>query len=483
MRTEHDLLGSRQIPSEVWWGIHTLRALENFPISRKTVGEYPCFVRALVSVKAAAALANVQVKALDEEKAQAIVAACQKVYADESWCSQWPIDLFQGGAGTSVNMNTNEVIANIALTYLGHEKGEYQYLSPFDDVNMSQSTNDSYPTAIRLASSESIQQLRAEVQQLIRVFEHKATEFSGVLKMGRTQLQDAVPMTLGQEMQAFASLLKEEYLHLDTQAALLLEVNMGASAIGTKINVPEGYQEAVISYLREFTGWDIKASSDLVEATSDAGAYVSMHASLKRLAIKLSKICNDLRLLSSGPRAGLGEINLPQMQAGSSIMPAKVNPVIPEVVNQVCFKVRGNDVCVTDAAEAGQLQLNVMEPVIIQCLLESCDLLKAAVICLRERCIQGITANKEVCQSYVENSIGLVTYLNPYIGHVNGDKVGKECARSGKSVREVVLELKLMDEEELDKVLDLNRLFSQETPSSTYVNCPATPHESLPPGC
>lgn len=460
MRIEHDLLGEREIPSDVWWGIHTLRALENFPISGKTVGDYPCFVRALVSVKAAAALANQQVGVLDEDKASAIVSACQKVYADESWCTQWPIDLFQGGAGTSVNMNTNEVIANIALELMGYKRGDYEQLSPFDDVNMSQSTNDSYPTAIRLASSEAVQQLRNEVQQLINAFQDKANEFAGIIKMGRTQLQDAVPMTLGQEMHAFASLLKEEYLHLDTQASLLLEVNMGATAIGTKINVPQGYQEAVISYLREFTGWDIKASSDLVEATSDAGAYVSMHASLKRLAIKLSKICNDLRLLSSGPRAGLNEINLPQRQAGSSIMPAKVNPVIPEVVNQVCYKVRGNDVCVTDAAEAGQLQLNVMEPVIIQCLLESCELLKAALACLRERCVCGITANEQICRQYVEHSIGLVTYLNPYIGHVNGDKVGKECARTGKSVREVVLDLGLMKEEEFDKIIDLNKFVS-----------------------
>lgn len=458
MRIEHDLLGEREVPQEAWWGIHTLRAIENFQISGRSVGSYPEFVRALVRVKAAAAYANHAVGALSKEKADAICQACEKIANDPVWCEQFPSDIFQGGAGTSVNMNTNEVVANVAITLLGYQKGQYDFISPFDDVNMSQSTNDVYPTAISLACYEMVEEIRLRIAALADAFLVKGQEFADYITMGRTQLQDAVPMTLGQEMHAFATLLLEEIIHLGTQSALLLEVNLGATAIGTRVNAPDGYQEHAVQEIARITSREVKPASDLVEATSDTGAFVSMHGSLKRLSVKISKICNDLRLLSSGPRAGLNEINLPQVQAGSSIMPAKVNPVIPEVVNQVTYKVRGNDVTITDAAEAGQLQLNVMEPVIAQCLFESIDLLKNAVDTLREKCVEGITANPEICRQYVERSIGLVTYLNPYIGHVNGDLVGRECAKTGKSVREVVLERGLLDAETLDKIFSVENL-------------------------
>ena len=366
---------------------------------------------------------------------------------------QFPVDQFQGGAGTSVNMNTNEVVANLALEHMGYAKGRYDIVNPNDHVNKSQSTNDAYPTGFRLGLYQAINGVEVELCDLVDAIVRKGRDFSGVLKMGRTQLQDAVPMSLGQEFKAFAVLLDEEITRLMHNSALLLEVNLGATAIGTGLNTPPGYQQTVLRHLRAITGLPIVGAQNLLEATSDTGAYVSMHATLKRVAVKLSKICNDLRLLSSGPRAGLGEIRLPERQAGSSIMPAKVNPVIPEVVNQVCFKVIGNDVTVTFAAEAGQLQLNVMEPVIGQAIFESISLLTHAMRTLRELCVCGIEANEEVCRRNVLNSIGIVTYLNEVIGHHNGDLVGRECARSGRNVREVVLEMGLLDEDVLDELL------------------------------
>lgn len=371
---------------------------------------------------------------------------------------QFPVDIFQGGAGTSLNMNTNEVLANIGLELMGHKKGQYKYLNPNDHLNKCQSTNDAYPTGFRLAVYVSIEKLISAIKELSRSFGKKAQHFSGILKMGRTHLQDAVPMTLGQEFKAFEVLLNEEIRNLERIRKLLLEINLGATAIGTGLNTPEGYQALVVKKLCEVTRLKCVAADNLIEATSDCGAYVMVHSALKRLAVKMSKICNDLRLLSSGPRAGFNEINLPQLQAGSSIMPAKINPVIPEVVNQVCFKVIGNDVCVTMAAEAGQLQLNVMEPVIGQAMFESIHILTNACHNLKEKCIKGITANKEVCENSVLNSIGIVTYLNPFIGHHNGDIVGKECAKTGKSVREVVLKKGLLTEAELDSILSVENL-------------------------
>ena len=457
-RTEEDLLGAREVPLEAYWGIHTLRAMENFQISGSVVGDEEAFVRGMVQVKKASALANSDLGALDPEVAGAIVWACDQVLVAERCLDQFPVDQFQGGAGTSVNMNTNEVIANLALEYLGYAKGRYDIINPNDHVNKSQSTNDAYPTGFRLGLFALVGSLIEELERLIAAMRAKGAELVHVLKMGRTQLQDAVPMSLGQEFEAFAVLLEEEVSRLHNNAALLLEVNLGATAIGTGLNTPPDYQSTVVGRLREVTGLDIRGAHDLLEATSDTGAYVSMHAAIKRLAVKLSKICNDLRLLSSGPRAGLGEIRLPERQAGSSIMPAKVNPVIPEVVNQVCFKVMGNDVALTFAAEAGQLQLNVMEPVIAQAIFESINLLTRGMSTLRELCVVGIEANEEVCRRNVLDSIGIVTYLNPVIGHHNGDLVGRECARSGRSVREVVLEMGLLEESVLDEILSPENL-------------------------
>ena len=452
-RTEVDLLGPKNVPADAYYGVHTQRAIENFPISPTKISDIPEFVRAMVMVKKASALANKDMFTLPADVADSIVEACDLILEDGRCMDQFPVDVFQGGAGTSVNMNTNEVVANLALELRGLPKGSYDVINPNDHVNQCQSTNDAYPTGFRLAVHTVVEGLREELGLLAEAFEKKSVEFADVLKMGRTQLQDAVPMTVGQEFGAFGLLMREEMRYLARQIELLLEVNLGATAIGTGINTPLGYPEKASARLAEVSGLPFVTAENLIEATSDTGAYVAVHAGLKRVAVKLGMICNDLRLLSSGPRAGLNEINLPELQAGSSIMPAKVNPVLPEVVNQVCFKVMGNDVTLTMAADAGQLQLNVMEPVIAQCVFESVSLLRNAARALREKCIDGITVNADVCLRYVMNSIGIVTYLNPIIGHHNGDLVGKECARSGRSVREVVLEMGLLDEETLDEIL------------------------------
>ncbi len=476
-RTERDLLGTLDIPADAYYGIHTQRAINNFQISPLTISDVPAMVRAMVQVKKAAAHANRELRAIPSDVASAILTACDEILVRGRCLDQFPVDVFQGGAGTSVNMNTNEVIANLALESMGFEKGRYDVVNPNDHVNKSQSTNDAYPTGFRLALYTSVCELWEQIESLAESFEAKGEEFADHLKMGRTQLQDAVPMTLGQEFTAFAVLMREEVRHLKSLASLLLEVNLGATAIGTGLNAPEGYAEIAVEWLAEVSGLPVVLSHNLIEATSDAGAYVSMHAGIKRTAVKLGKICNDLRLLSSGPRAGLNEINLPEMQAGSSIMPAKVNPVIPEVVNQVCFNVIGNDVTVTIAAEAGQLQLNVMEPVIAQVLFESISLLKNATITLRDKCVTGITANPEVGLSNVMNSIGIVTYLNPVIGHHNGDIVGKEAARTGRSVRDIVLEMKLVEPERLDELLSHDNLMNPRYQGKIY---PAEDPDSLP---
>ncbi|XVX20892.1 aspartate ammonia-lyase [Actinomycetota bacterium] len=458
VRVEEDLLGQREVPDEAYYGVHTLRAIENFRISSATINDVPDFIRGMVMVKKATARANAELGAIPAEVAEAIEWACDEVLDKGRCMDQFPVDVFQGGAGTSVNMNTNEVLANLALEHLGRPKGDYEVVHPNDHVNRSQSTNDAYPSGFRLGVLFALKRLQVAVEELAAAFEAKGGEFANVLKMGRTQLQDAVPMTLGDEFHAFAVNLGEEIARLESSSRLLTEVNLGATAIGTGVNTPEGYPQLVVGKLAEVSGLPIVLAANLIEATSDCGAYVQVHAAIKRTATKLSKICNDLRLLSSGPRAGLNEINLPEMQAGSSIMPAKVNPVIPEVVNQVCFKVFGNDITVTFAAEAGQLQLNVMEPVIGQAMFESINLMTAACDTLREKCVTGITANEEVCRDYVLGSIGIVTYLNDLIGHHNGDLVGKECARSGRTVREVVLEMGLLDEQTLDEVLSPENL-------------------------
>ncbi len=451
-RAEHDLLGDMNIPVEYYFGVQTMRGIENFNISRTKLYFFPEVVDALADVKQAAALANRDLGLLEPEICDAIVKACEEIKKG-SLHGHFVVDTIQGGAGTSTNMNANEVIANRALELMGHKKGEYKYCHPNNHVNLSQSTNDAYPTAIKIALMRSIEKLSAELKELIASFTRKGEEFSDVIKMGRTQLQDAVPMTLGQEFEAYAATLREEIQRLEVNMKLFLEVNMGATAIGTGINSDPDYTPLCVKYLCEITGMPIVAATNLIEATSDTGAFIMNSSAQKRLAVKLSKICNDLRLLSSGPRTGLNEINLPPMQPGSSIMPGKVNPVIPEVVNQVAFRVVGNDLTITMASEAGQLELNVFEPVIGHCLFESIEMLINAMRTLRIRCIDGITANVEVCRAMVYNSIGLVTALNPYLGYETSTMLAKEALKTGKGIYDLVLEHKLMSREELDDVL------------------------------
>ncbi|MFN8258723.1 MAG: aspartate ammonia-lyase [Bacteroidales bacterium] len=451
-RIEHDLLGEKEVPNEVNYGIQTLRALENFDITGVPLSFYPDLVIAFAMVKKAAAMANYELGLLDEDIAGAIQEACLAII-NGKYHKCFVVDMIQGGAGTSTNMNANEVIANIALQILGHKKGEYDYCHPNNHVNLSQSTNDAYPTAIKIALLRRNKKLVRTLMDLIAAIKVKGAEFAHVIKMGRTQLQDAVPMTLGQAFDAAATTLEEEIDRLTQNSNLFLEVNMGATAIGTGINSDPDYTRIVVGYLREVTGLDIVSARNLVEATQDTGAFIMYSSSLKRLAIKLSKISNDLRLLSSGPRTGINEINLPPMQPGSSIMPGKVNPVIPEVVNQIAFKVIGNDLTVSLAAEAGQLELNVMEPVIVQSLFESMEMLVNGMDTLRQRCIVGITANEERCKELVMNSIGLVTALNPIIGYEASTMVAKEALERNCSVYDLVLEKKLLSKEELDNFL------------------------------
>mgnify|MGYP000339023415 CR=1 FL=1 len=462
-RTETDLLGSLEIDQRSYYGIHTQRAMNNFKISTSKVGDFPVFIKGMVLTKKACASANKEIGTIPADKCDMIIKSCDHILKDvEKYAHYFPSDVFQGGAGTSVNMNSNEVIANVALELAGEEKGNYSILHPNDHVNKSQSTNDAYPTGFRVSLYFYINELLEKVTRLIRSFDKKASEFHKVIKMGRTQLQDAVPMSLGDEFAAWGKNLKEELVNLKRSRDLILEVNLGATAIGTGLNAPRGYSELSIDYLAEYTKASFVKTDNLIEATSDCGAYVMISGALKRTAVKLSKICNDLRLLSSGPRCGLNEINLPEMQAGSSIMPAKVNPVIPEVVNQVCFKIIGNDVTISFAAEGGQLQLNVMEPVIAQCLFESIELLSNSCTTLADKCIDGITANAEHTKQMVLNSVGIITFLNPFIGHHMGDEIGEEAVRTGKSIRDLVLERKLLSEEELDNILSLENLMHPE---------------------
>lgn len=462
-RKEVDLLGEMNIKNDHYYGIHTQRAMDNFQISGSKIGDFPFFINGMIITKKACALANKEIGVLSAEKADMIIEACDVILNDlDNYTAYFPTDVFQGGAGTSVNMNTNEVIANVALELNNFEKGNYEVINPNDHVNMSQSTNDAYPTGFRVAIYHYINDLLYKINVLSTSLDKRAAAFSNVIKMGRTQLQDAVPMSLGDEFAAWSSNLKEETKNLKNTRDLILEVNLGATAIGTGVNAPKGFSDISIGYLAQLTSASFVKASNLIEATSDTGAYVMISGALKRTAVKLSKICNDLRLLSSGPRCGLNEINLPEMQAGSSIMPAKVNPVIPEVVNQVCFKIIGNDVTISFAAEAGQLQLNVMEPVIAQCLFESIELLSNACTTLANKCINGITANAEHTEQMVNNSVGLITFLNPFIGHHEGDIIGKEAIASGKTIRELVLEKGLLSEKELDQILSIKNLMKPD---------------------
>ena len=451
-RTESDLICSREIPESAMYGVQTLRGIENFRISKFHLNEYPLFINALAITKMGAAIANSELGLLTGQQTDAILKACKEILEGKHH-EQFPVDMIQGGAGTTTNMNANEVIANRALEIMGHKRGEYQYCSPNDHVNRSQSTNDAYPTAIHIGMYYTHLKLVKHFEELIDAFQRKAEAFKHIIKMGRTQLEDAVPMTLGQTFNGFASILRNEIKNLNFAAEEFLTVNMGATAIGTGIAAEPEYAEKCVKALSKLTGWDVKLSGDLVGATSDTSCLVGYSSAMRRVAVKMNKICNDLRLLASGPRCGLGEINLPAMQPGSSIMPGKVNPVIPEVMNQISYKVIGNDLCVAMSGEAAQMELNAMEPVMAQCCFESADLLMNGFDTLRTLCIDGITANEEVCRRYVHDSIGVVTALNPVIGYKNSTKIAKEALATGKGVYELVLEHNILSKEDLDTIL------------------------------
>lgn len=473
-RLEHDLLGEREVPCEALYGVHSLRAVENFPISGIAIGQYGELVRALAEVKRAAVQANAELGLIDGERAAAIETACREII-DGKHHEQFVVDVIQGGAGTSSNMNINEVVANRALELLGATPGDYHRLHPNEHVNIGQSTNDVYPSAIKLALQFYIDQLLDAMAYLRGAFEAKAKEFSGVLKMGRTQLQDAVPMTLGQEFSTYAVMLQEDEARLAEARLLLLEINLGATAIGTGITAHPDYAASVCHHLRQNTGYAFLTAGNLVEATQDCGAFVQVSGVLKRIAVKLSKTCNDLRLLSSGPRCGFGEIQLPPMQAGSSIMPGKVNPVIPEVVNQIAFEVIGNDLTVTLAAEGGQLQLNAFEPIIAFSLFKSIQHLAAGCKTLADRCVRGIVANIDQLRASVERSIGVVTALNPYIGYANATQIAREALETGASVYDLVLSRGLLSKADLDRILDPLALTVPENQPRSYLLTPEIP--------
>ncbi|MGB7924557.1 MAG: aspartate ammonia-lyase [Pyrinomonadaceae bacterium] len=457
VRVEKDLLGEKQIPADAYYGVQTARALENFPISGVLINHYPGFIEAWAIVKLAAARANTDVGAMKKEKLDAIEKACQAV-RDGKYHDQFKVDWYQGGAGTSTNMNANEVLANIALEMTGHKKGEYQFIEPHDDLNMSQSTNDSYPTAIKVAFLLRNDKLIEELQKLAASFRVKGGAFLEIVKMGRTEMQDAVPMTVGQEFHAFAASLEDEIRLLRDAEKYLYAVNMGATAIGTGLNAPRGYSEKCAAHLAKLTGKPIVPASDMLAATWDQQGFVVYSSALKSLAVKLSKIASDLILLTSGPRAGLSEINLPALQPGSSIMPGKVNPVIPELVNIVAFRVMGNDFSVGLAAHSGQLQLNAYEPLAGLAVLESQSLLYSSSIAFRTKCIDGITVNEKTLARYLETTVGIVTALNPVLGYEKATELANEAYRSGKGILEIIREKKILSEEQIKELLDPAKL-------------------------
>ena len=474
-RTESDSLGSMEIPQSAYWGIHTARALENFPITRRAISNYPDLIRALARVKQAAARANAEIGVIEREKADVIDRVCEEIVGG-ALHKEFCVGVIQGGAGTSTNMNANEIIANRGLEIMGLARGDYSRLHPIDDINRSQSTNDVYPTAIKLAMVFGIQRLLAEHQLLTESFAKKGREFAHILKVGRTQMQDAVPMTLGQEFNGFAHTLTEDYDRLTETIKWMNEINMGATAIGTGITADPRYADAVRHHLIDITGIEMETAPDLIEATSDAGIFMTLSGTLKRAAVKLSKICNDLRLLSSGPQAGFGELFLPARQAGSSIMPGKVNPVIPEVVNQVAFSVIGADATVTAAAEAGQLQLNAFEPVIAHSILQSLAWMTNACYTLRVNCIDGITANVTRLAQQVETSVGVVTALTPYIGYAASATLAHTALTTNASIAELVIAAGLMSEEDVARVLSPERL-SGMVPITAAITLPVLPPE------
>jgi aspartate ammonia-lyase len=452
-RTEHDLLGEKQIPADAYYGVQTARGLENFQLSGTLINQYPGFVEAWAIVKLAAARANTAVGAMKPDRLAAIEKACQAVM-DGKYHDQFQVDWFQGGAGTSTNMNANEVLANVALELSGHKKGEYQFVEPHDDLNMSQSTNDSYPTAIKVATLLRNDKLVAELEQLAASFRKKGQEYLKIVKMGRTELQDAVPMTVGQEFYAFAASLESEIALLKDAEKYCYGVNMGATAIGTGINVPKGYPEKCAAELAKLTKKPIVLSDDMVAATWDQQGFVVYHGALNSVAIKLSKIASDLILLTSGPRAGLAEINLPAIQPGSSIMPGKVNPVVPEVVNVVAFRVMGNNASVALASHSGQLQLNAFEPLNGLAIMESQHLLYNVSKLFRTKCVDGITVNEKVLEHYMETTVGIVTALNPVIGYEKATELAQKAYKSGKGILEVIREDKVLTEQQITELLD-----------------------------
>jgi len=463
-RLEHDLLGDKAVPADAYYGVQTARGLENFHISGVQLRLYPDLIKAFAMVKMAAARANTDCGVFGKEILAGIEGACRELI-DGKLHDQFQLDVFQGGAGTSTNMNANEVIANRALELMGHKKGEYKYCDPHDHVNASQSTNDAYPTALHVGMALGNVRLVAAINELIAAFRAKGQEFNSILKMGRTQLQDAVPMTLGQEFKAFGETLAGELRALDAVQRVLCEINMGATAIGTGLNAPAGYSQKCTEHLAKVSGLPVYLASDLIEATQDTQSFVLYSSCMKSLAIKLSKVCNDLRLLSSGPRCGLREINLPPKQPGSSIMPGKVNPVIPEVVNMVCFRVIGSDLTVSMSAEGGQLQLNVFEPVIAACIFEAQTMFINAARTLRVHCVEGITANADVLRHYVDFSIGTVTALNPVIGYDRATELAAEAAKTGKGILELIREKKILSEDQIAKVLDPMAMTGQGRPA------------------
>ena len=451
-REESDLIGTKQVPINALYGVNTQRAIENFHISEKTMSEYPNLIKAFAIIKKAAAQANNSLGILSEEKLKAIEQACDEIYSGKFY-DQFPIDMIQGGAGTSCNMCVNEVISNRALQIMGKKLGDYYHCSPYDDVNQSQSTNDTYPSACKLAIYLETSDLIKSLEKLIVSFNKKKEEFKDILKIGRTQLQDAVPMTLGQTFGAYASGIKEGLEHIKDVSKKLLILNMGATAIGTGICSEPGYCSKIIEILRKNTGLDISLSEDLIFATSDTSALVYYSGALKNLSLKLIKICNDLRLLSSGPRCGFGEINLPKAQPGSSIMPGKINPVIPEVVGQICYKVIGNDTTVMLGSENAQLELNVFEPVMVYSIFESIKLLKNGIDTLVEKCVDGIHANIKECEKLVKHSITLVTAFNPYIGYKTSTELSDDCFKTDKGIYDLILEKKILDKNQVDLIL------------------------------
>ena len=461
-RTEEDMLGEKHVPRQSLWGIHTLRALENFNITGIRLDHFPQFVDALATIKRAAAVVNAELGILDQNISNAIVSACDEIQRG-LWHGHFVVDMIQGGAGTSTNMNANEVIANRALEILNQERGEYHFVHPNNHVNMSQSTNDVYPSAIKIALLNMIGDFMQAVDGLAAELAKKAEAFAHVIKMGRTQLQDAVPMTLGQEFKAWENSILGSQERIRLALDNLRKLNMGGTAIGTGINTNDKYTEKVIAELNRLTGLDLSSASDLIEATQDTSSFVELSGIFKMFAVRLSKICNDLRLLSSGPSCGLNEINLPPVQAGSSIMPGKVNPVIPEVVNQVAYQVIALDNAISMASENGQLQLNVFEPLIAFNLFSNIKMMTSAIVTLRKRCIAGIEANEEVCRNMVLNSIGIVTALNPVLGYDKCSFIAKEALRSKKSVYELVLENNFMERDELDLLLSPENMIKPRT--------------------